>query len=83
MQYYAFRAGFGSEGHGRPIFVASASSLEDCQEKTRERLQHEFGGLWAGKLRDTWIGSLSFIARSGGWSRTELENALDDRLLFG
>lgn len=83
MQYYAFRAGFGSEGHGRPLFVASASSLEDCQERAKAQLQDEFGGLWPGKLRDTWIGSLSFIAKSGKWSRSELQTALDDRLLFG
>jgi hypothetical protein len=84
MEFYAFRQGFGSEGHGSPVLLAASSiGLEDCEEKAIRQLQAEFGTLWTAKLQHTWVGSLNFIARSSKWTRRELQDVIDERLASG
>jgi len=69
-QRYAVRLGFGHEGHGLPILVASGATNAECEARAAEALQEEFGGLWAGKLRDCLIGRRA-------WLEAELGQSLD------
>lgn len=64
QRYYAVRLGFGHEGHGHPILVASADTSHECSNKATEALEAEFGGLAGGKIRDTYIGTLPYLRKN-------------------
>ena len=58
---YALRLGFGTEGHGQAIAVGSGPTCYAAKVCAKAVLQHQFGGLWASKLRETYIGSPAWL----------------------
>lgn len=58
---YAIRLGFGQEGHGQAIYVAHGPTGEVAKDTAVVVLKAQFGGLWVGKLRDTYIGSADWL----------------------
>jgi hypothetical protein len=77
---FAVRLGFGSEGHGAPIVVAVGSTVAEARQKAEHVLQDQFGGLWASKYADTYIGGIDWLKRNfplqRGWSKKDLEREL-------
>lgn len=61
---YAVRLGFGTEGHGDAILVACGRTQKECEENAKRKLQDQFGGLWAGKYKDTFIGSVNWLQKN-------------------
>lgn len=63
--YYAYRFGFGHEGHGASIYIAEGPSEQAVEERAKKILQEQFGGLWLGKFFDTSIGSKTQLRSKG------------------
>lgn len=71
---YAIRLGFGGEGHGQAIYVAQGTTTAEAKAKAITVLEEQFQGLWAAKLRDTYIGSVAWLRRT--FPGTGLDEAL-------